>query len=171
MIVRRIFYYWQFIAIGALPVWLLVGSSIFGAGGWEVLGVIIGAIALGAALLAVALLVYARAEVRETRAVSWPDVGVFGLWHALVIGVVFYPADTPGVWLLAVLAGIAAFWFALWELFDAARRRVRQVIEFIDSTSGPLVVTETTILGTTNLGPARPVDPNVIVIPEKPTNP
>lgn len=179
MIVRRIFYYWQFIAIGVLPLWLLAGSAIFGAGGWEVLGVTIGAIALGVALLVVALLVYARAEVRETRTVSWPDVGVFGLWHALVIAGVFYAADAPGVWLAAVLAGIVAFWFALWELFDAARRRVRQVIDYIDSTDGPLVVTEATLIDpahpgrTSPVDPGRtsPVDPEVIVIPEKPTNP
>jgi len=166
VIVRRIFYYWQFIAVGALPVWLLVGSSIYGAGGWAVLGVTFGAIALGVALLAVALLVYARTEVRQTKTVSWTDVGVFGLWHALVIGVVFVAAQAPGVWLLALLAGIAAFWFAVWGLFASARRRVR---EFVDAASAPLAAAAPN-RDTRNPGPTRPVDPNVIVIPEKPTN-
>ncbi|MEO6201364.1 MAG: MFS transporter [Cryobacterium sp.] len=169
MILRRIFYYWQFIAVGALPLWLIVGSSLFGEGGWEVLGVTLGAIALGVALLAVALLIFARKEVREAKAVSWPDVGVLALWHALVVGVGFYAAASPWLSALAVVVGIGAFWFAIWELFDAARRRVRDVFEYIETTAaGPGIrLTETTFRDA-DARSARPADPNVIIIPEKP---
>lgn len=173
MIVRRIFYYWQFIAVGVLPLWLIVGSSLYGAGGWEVLGVTLSAIALGVALLVVALLFYARAEVREAKAVSWPDVGVLSLWHALIVALGFYAEATPWLSVTAVAVGIGAFWFALWELFDAARRRVRAVIDYIDETAAGsgVLYSETTIIEGTNRGYTRPVDPNVIVIPEKPTEP
>lgn len=173
MIVRRIFYYWQFIAVGVLPLWLIVGSSLYGAGGWEVLGVTLSAIALGVALLVVALLFYARSEVRETKTVSWPDVGVLGLWHALIVALGFSAAATPWLSFTAVLVGIGAFWFALWELFDAARRRVRAVIEYIDATAAGsgVLYSETTIIEGTNREFTGAVDPDVIVIPEKPTNP
>lgn len=171
MIVRRLFYYWQFIAVGVLPLWLIVGSSLYGAGGWEVLGVTLSAIALGVALLAVALLFYARREVRETKAVSWPDVGVLGLWHALIVALGFSAEAAPWLSVLAVLVGIGAFWFALWELFDAARRRVRAVIDYIDETAAGtgVLYSETTIIeGGANRGRTRSSDPNLIVIPEKP---
>lgn len=177
MIVRRIFYYWQFIAVGALPLWLVVGSTLYGTGGWEVLGVTLGALALGVALLAVALLIFARREVREAKAVSWPDVGVLTLWHALVVGLGFNPDASPWLAVLAVIVGIGVFWFALWELFDAARRRVRDVMEYIETTAaGPgILLTETTIAETTIIGAdpgfSGPADPNVIVIPEKPARP
>ena len=170
MTVRRIFYYWQFIAVGVLPLWLIVGSSLYGAGGWEVLGVTLSAIALGVALLVVALLVYARSEVRESKAVSWPDVGVLSIWHALIIALGFYAEATPWLSVLAVLAGIGAFWFALWELFDAARRRVRAVIDYIDETAAGsgVLYSETTIIEGASREFTGPVDPNVIVIPERP---
>lgn len=169
MFLRRVFYYWQFVAVGVLPLWLIIGSSLYGAGGWEVLGVTLGAIALGIALLGVALLIFARREVREARAVSWPDVGVLSLWHGLVIGLGFYGDASPWLSVLSILVGIGAFWFAIWELFDAARRRVADVMTYLETTAaGPgIVLTETTVFST-DTGFTRPADPNVIVIPEKP---
>ena len=127
MIIRRIFYSWQFVAVAVLPLWLLIGSAIFGTGGWAVLGVFFGAVALGLSLLVVALLVYARKEVRSSRTVSWADVGVMTLWHGLIIGIGF--AESASGWLsvLVVFVGMGAFWFALWELYDAARKRMRAI--------------------------------------------
>lgn len=163
MFIRRVFFRWQFIAVVLLPLWLLVGWPIFGAGGWGVLGVVFGAIALGVCLLAVSLLIFARREVRATRAVSWPDVGVLALWHALIIGLGFYAAASPGLSALVILVGIGAFWFAVWELYDAARRRLKAVIDLID---------ETARLGSVPSGAPQTVasDPTVIVIQEKPTH-
>lgn len=172
MFLRRLFFRWQFLAVVLLPLWLLVGWPLFGAGGWEVLGIFFGAVTLGICLLVVSLLIYARKDVREARAVSWPDVGVLALWHALVIGLGFYAAASPWLSALVILVGIGAFWFAVWELYDAARRRVRVVIDLIDETArlGP-------VSGGAGQGGARPgtgqragSDPTVIVIQEKPTH-
>ncbi|TFD60587.1 MFS transporter [Cryobacterium sp. Hh7] len=135
MIIRRAFYHWQFIAAGALPLWLLVGSSIFGSGAWAVLGIFFGAVLIGLGLLLVALLFYARKEVRETRAVSYADVGVLSLWHTLIIAIPF-STDAAG-WLsvLVIVGGLAVFWFALWELFDSAKRRMRAMVDLVEQTA------------------------------------
>ena len=156
MFLRRLFFHWQFIAVVVLPLWLVVGWPIFGAGGWKVLGVFFGAVVLGLALLIVSLLFYARKGVRETKTVSWPDVGVLTLWHALIIGVGFYAAASPWISVLVIVIGVLAFWFALWELLAAARRRVRSVIDVIEKTAKPTHLQR---------------DLNVIVIDEKPTQP
>ncbi|MDJ0349199.1 MFS transporter [Cryobacterium sp. PH29-G1] len=142
MIIRRAFYHWQFIAAGALPLWLLVGSSIFGSGAWAVLGIFFGAVLIGLGLLLVALVIFARKEVREMRAVSFADVGVLTLWHALIIAIPF-STDAAG-WLsvLVIIGGLAVFWFAVWELFDAARRRVREMVDLVEQTArGPAAPT------------------------------
>ncbi|TFD11806.1 hypothetical protein E3T35_08435 [Cryobacterium sp. TMT1-2-2] len=132
MIIRRAFYHWQFIAAGALPLWLLVGSAIFGSGAWAVLGIFFGAVLIGLGLLLVALVIYARKEVRETRAVSYADVGVLALWHLLIIAIPF-STDAAG-WLsvLVIIGGLAVFWFAVWELFAAARRRMRAMVDLVE---------------------------------------
>lgn len=156
MFLRRLFFYWQFIAVVVLPLWLVVGWPIFGAGGWKVLGVFFGAVVLGLALLIVSLLFYARKDVRETKTVSWRDVGVLTLWHALIIGVGFYAASSPWISVLVIVVGVLAFWFALWELLAAARRRVRSVIDLIEETAKPTHLQR---------------DLNVIVIDEEPTQP
>lgn len=149
MIIRRAFYHWQFIAAGALPLWLLVGSSIFGSGAWAVLGIFFAAVLIGLGLLLVALVFYARKEVRETRAVSYADVGVLALWHTLIVAIPF-SADAAG-WLsvLVIVGGLAVFWFAVWELFDAARRRVRAMVDLVEQTAR----------GETPSGPSAPAGP------------
>ncbi|WP_134517919.1 MFS transporter [Cryobacterium frigoriphilum] len=185
VIIRRIFYSWQFAAVAVLPLWLLIGSAIFGTGGWAVLGVFFGAVALGLSLLVVALLVYARKEVRSSRTVSWPDVGVLTLWHGLIIGIGF--AESASGWLsvLVVFVGIGAFWFALWELYDAARKRMRAMIDLVEQQArppaGPPRQTPLSFPNTaghpSSTTPAPPgprpgrTDPEVIVIQEKPTQP
>ena len=135
MIIRRAFYHWQFIAAAALPLWLLVGSAIFGSGGWAVVGVFFGAVTLGLGLLVVALVIFARKDVREARMVSWPDVGVLGLWHVLIVSIGFSNNSSGWVALLVVLVGVGAFWFALWELVTAARARMRAMIVLIEETA------------------------------------
>lgn len=169
MALRKLFFYWQFIAAVALPLWLVIGWPIFGAGGWQVLGVFVGAVVLGIALLVVALLVYARKDVRDTRMVSWPDVGVLALWHVLIIGLGFYAAASPWLTVLVIAVGIGAFWFTIWELFDAARRRMRATLDQFDVAARPVTVQFDDLRETTQQpGFTRTPDPNVIVVQEKP---
>ena len=184
MILRRVFYYWQFVAVGALPLWLMVAASIFGSSAWEVLGAAFGAIAIGVGLLVVSLLFLARKEVRADKAASWADVGVLSFWHVLIVLMGVYSVTAPWLSVLVVLVGLGAFWFAVWELFDAARKRVREAMVYID---------ETARFGTVPGGPSpfppmtdrsgdradgsrqdpahpKPADPSVIIIREKPTD-
>ncbi|MFF2495070.1 hypothetical protein [Agromyces sp. NPDC058064] len=131
MLIRRLFYRWQFIAIVALPVWLLVGWAIFGSGGWGTLGLVIVVPVAFLALGVVALLVNARPTVRSERAVSWTDVGVIGAWHAALIATGFYTAGATFFGILAIIAAIAAFWVSLWQLVkDGAKRMNASMAEF-----------------------------------------
>ncbi len=170
MLLRKAFFYWQFVAVVLLPAWLVIGWPIFGAGGWRVLGVFFGAVVLGFWLLTVSLLIYARREVRTTRAVSWPDVGALAVWHALIIAVGFYAEVAPLLSILMILVGAGVTWLVGWELYVAARRRVRAVMDEIELAAQPRDIRQP------QQGPGRPVggsraagDPPVIVIPEKPT--
>jgi hypothetical protein len=172
VIVRRVFYYWQFIAVLALPAWLLLGASIFRSSGWAVLGSLFGGILLGLGLLLVALLVYARTEVRAQRAVSWWDVGVLTLWHALIVATGF-STGSSGLPILVVLAGLAVFWFVLWELFTSARRHVQDMMVVLDETARG--VNRSGDPATQHPSPAAPgfdatADPSIIVVREKPSD-
>lgn len=179
VIVRKAFYYWQFAAVVVLPIWLMVAASIFKTTAWQVLGATFGAVMIGFGLLVVGLLFIARKEVRLEKAVSAADVGVLTGWHLLIVLMGVYSVSAPWLSALVVLVGLAAFWFAVWELFDAARTRVREAMVYLD---------ETARFGTVPAGPspfprmtspsanhaeapdAAPADPSVIIIREKPTD-
>ncbi|RNE58488.1 MFS transporter [Cryobacterium tepidiphilum] len=166
MLIRRAFFYWQFIAAAVLPLWLVVGWPIFGAGGWKILGVFVGAVLLGLALLLVAVLNYARKDVRRKRIVSWPDVALLSVWHALIVFVGFYADVAPWVSVLVIVVGVAAFWLSAWELYDAARRRVRTVMTQIDDLTHPVTLApgiRRDPRGSHRLEP----DASVIVVPER----
>lgn len=133
MWIRRAFFSWLLPAALVLPVWLLVGWGVFQAGGWALLWVLF--IAVPSVLvgeLVLALLVRLRPTVREERAVSWQDVVVFTLWHALTIAVGFFPKDVFG-WVLtaAIAAFVVVFWSTLWQLWKdvAARGRAALLVD------------------------------------------
>ena len=182
MILRRVFYYWQFVAVGALPLWLMVAASIFGSTAWQVLGATFGAITIGFGLLVVSGLFAARREVRLAKAVSWPDVGVLALWHTLIVLMGVYSVTAPWLSVLVVLVGLGAFWFAVWELFDAARKRVREALVYIDETArygtvpaggspfpnGQFPTMTNPAAARPDQAKATPADPSVIIIQEKP---
>jgi hypothetical protein len=65
--------------------------------------------------------------------VGWVDVAVLAVWHLAIIAFGFYATG----WLatIVVLAAVAGFWIALWQLFAETRNRVRGVIAgFEEST-------------------------------------
>ena len=177
MILRRVFYYWQFVAVGVLPLWLMVAASIFGTSAWQVLGATFGAVMIGFGLLVVSLLFLARREVRLDKALSWADVGVLTLWHLLIVLMGVFSDTAPWLSVLVVLVGIGAFWFAAWELYDTARKRVREALAYIDETArlgtvpaGPAGFPSVTDPAASRPGQSRqaPADPSVIIIQEKP---
>lgn len=123
MRLRQAFFRWLFPAAVVLPLWLLIGWGIFNAGGWAFLWVLFIAIpSVFLGQLVLTLLVRARPSVRETRAVSWWDVGGFALWHVLTIAVGCYPQTWfPLLLAGAIVTAIGLFWLMLWQLWSEAR--------------------------------------------------
>jgi hypothetical protein len=136
MLVRKAFFYWQFAAVVVLPVWILVGWTVW-SGGDQFLGVAISAPLLVLALLGVAGITYARKSARTTRTASWLDVGVAGAWHLAVIAAGFFGPATGAFAALSVALGIAAFASVAWQLVQETRRRVRRVFETIQRGAVP----------------------------------
>lgn len=131
MLVRRIFYRWQFIAIIAVPAWLFIGQIIFGESAWGVIGMLVAAPVTFIALGIIALLVSMRPTVRSERAVSWIDVGVLGAWHAAIIAAGFAGPGSATFALLALALALAAFWVSVWQLVrDGARRMSATMSEY-----------------------------------------
>ena len=167
MFVRRVFYHWQFIAVLVLPAWLLVGASIYGSGGWDVVGSFFTGLVVGVGLLAVSLIFFARKEVRSTRMVSWADVGILAFWHGLIVAMGFSYGIAPGLAALVILVGLGSFCFAIWELVAAARRSMEAMLLLVEETArGPAFpTTMPPTLPSTDGFNSKP-DPSVIVVRE-----
>lgn len=138
MALRRIFSRWLWPAAFALPLWLLVGWGISGAGGWAFLWVLF--IALPSVFVTQAgltLLNRARPSVRRTGAVSWLDVGGFAVWHALTVAVgLFQPAWFGIALTLAILAAFGLLWLQVRQL----RRELAAMTAPPSASTGPGVI-------------------------------
>ncbi len=122
MWLRRAFFLWLLPAAVVLPLWLIVGWAVSGAGGGILVWTLfIAAPAVFVTQLIATLLVRARGTVRHGRAVSWWDVAVFGVWHLLIVVL----AVTPGAFWPLLLGAIGAYlgvvWSSLVQLFREAR--------------------------------------------------
>jgi len=167
MWLRRAFFGWLIPAAFVLPLWLLIGWSVFDAGGWAFLWVLFIAIpSVFVGQLVFTLLVRARGTVRTGRAVSWGDVLGFTVWHGLTIALGFF-AQVGWVPLLvvAIIAGVALFWFLLWELVKEARPG-----RIVLRTSGGMGYIPPRAPGE-GRGPRPSADPDVIVVTERPAPP
>ncbi|GGF38682.1 MFS transporter [Subtercola lobariae] len=127
MFVRRAFYYWQPAAAVVLPLWVLIGWSIFGGSAWQFLLVLLSCGVLALALAGVGLLNFSRKQVRTERAVSWPDAALLAAWQAAIIAVGFVTPFTAVLSVAVVVLGLAAFWTSFVELARETRRRVQGV--------------------------------------------
>ncbi|SEI17534.1 hypothetical protein SAMN04515692_11710 [Leifsonia sp. CL147] len=125
--IRKAFYWWLFPSAVVLPVWLLIGGAAFDQGsGWSFLGLLLLCPFLFVAGLVLGGIVMARRSVRQSRAVSWYDVGLFGAWHLAIIAFGFFPHGvTPWLAVAGVLLFVATFWVSLWQLWRETRRRVQ----------------------------------------------
>lgn len=137
MMIRRAFYYWQFIAVIVLPLWVLVGRGVFGSSvGWDFVLFLLLCPILALALLAVAGVTTARKSVRAQHSVSWIDAGVLTAWHAAIIAYGF--VDAPLLAALIVVFAVAGFWIALWQLITETRNRFTSLVEgFERDAQGP----------------------------------
>lgn len=156
MMLRRAFFWWQLLAVIALPVLTFLTRGIFGARlGWDVLGAAIAAPVLGFALLVVALLIAVRPSVMRVKAVSWYDLVVLAGWHAAIV---WFCLD-PAAWLIgaAVLFAMLAFWGAIWQLVTDTTRRVAGAMRDF-SVEFTTAVGEQRSGAPIDLGELRPID-------------
>jgi hypothetical protein len=124
-IIRRIFFYWQFISAFVLPVWVLVGRGIVRAGtGWDFVLYLVLCPILFVLLIVVATLTAGRKRVRAERAVAWRDVALQAPLHAAVIVYGAVASDLLAV--LVVLLAVVVFWNAVWQFFGDLRNRVTE---------------------------------------------
>ncbi|MDN4640305.1 hypothetical protein QCD70_08635 [Agreia sp. PsM10] len=127
MIIRRAFYSILFPAAVVLPAWMLIGSAVFGGGGWQTLGALLSSIVLFIALAAISGIVFARPGVRAAKAVSWLDVGILTVIAASAITLGFDSVASTAATVVLIVAVIGGFWAAVWQFFTEARRRVQDV--------------------------------------------
>lgn len=119
---RRLFARWLWPAAVVLPLWLLIGWGVSGAGGWAFLWVLFIAVPSVTVTQVVAtLLNRARPSVRRTGEASWLDVAGFGVWHALTIAVGLFAESWFGFALAAaILAAGGLLWLQARQLWQEA---------------------------------------------------
>ena len=125
MPLRRGFFVWQFVAAAVLPVWILVGYAASGASVAGLLGVLLLAPVVLLVELGLALVFSARSDVRRSRALDWPAVGVLAAFQVGVIGFGFFGPAAAWFGVLAASAAIGGLWLAGRLLVADVRRRVR----------------------------------------------
>lgn len=127
MLIRRALYYWQFVAILALPTVVLIARGVLGSSvGWDFLLFVVLCPILAVTMAIVAGLTYARRSVREHKAVSWLDAAVILAWHASIIAYAIVDAGWLAVFVVVI--AIAAFWVGIGQFVTEARRRVQGVM-------------------------------------------
>jgi len=128
MALRRVFFAWQFAAAAVLPLWLLLGYAVFGAGVGGFLSVVLLAPIVFVVELGLAALFSARAGVRRQRALDLPAVGVLAAFQIGVVGLGFFGPATAWFGLLAAVAAIGGFWLGGTLLARDVRTRVRETM-------------------------------------------
>ena len=120
MWLRKAMYRWLIPAAFVLPLWLLLGWSLFGESGWAFLWVVfVGMPSVLIAQLVLALLVRARPSVVQTKTLSWADVAGFGTWHTLTVLVGLYAETWFGIALVAAIAAALGLFWLSWRQFRA----------------------------------------------------
>jgi hypothetical protein len=126
--VRRAAFVWQFAAALVLPLWVLTGYAIWGAGVGGFLGISLLAPLLVIAQLGLAVLFTARASVRRPRMLGAADTGVVAVLTAAVIGFGFFGPATTWFGVLAVAAVLGGTWLGGYELVAEIRTRMRRTL-------------------------------------------
>ena len=129
MLLRRGFWYWQFAAALVLPLWVLTGYAIWGAGTAGFLGVAILAPLTVVAQLGLAAVIAARRSVRASRMVGRADAAVLAAFSLAVVGAGFFGPATTWFGVLGVAALLGAYWLAVTELVTEVRSTVRTTLD------------------------------------------
>jgi hypothetical protein len=124
MMLRRVLLKWQLIAIPVLPLWLLVGWGVFGAGAAGFFLLFLGTAVLFVFLAVLAGLARLRPTVRTEHALGRWDAAATVAFHLAVIGLGFFGVTGVAFGVATVLLGLATFWLMLWELLGDWRTRM-----------------------------------------------
>ena len=157
---RRAMFRWLLPASVILPLWLLIGWIIFSPSAWSLLAVLfifMPSVFIGQ--LIVSLLVRSRPSVARSRAVSWQDLGVIGLWHLLTIAVGLYWAPAFAAVLILAIA------MAVVSISASIRQLVREGISSARSQRGTFRMqeSETGAAAHTQAAPA-PIDAGEFIV-------
>ena len=126
--IRRVAFVWQFAAAVVLPLWVLTGYAIWGAGVGGLLGISLLAPLLVVAQLGLAVLLTARSAVRRARMLGLADTGVLAVLTAAVVGAGFFGPATTWFGVLAVAAMLGGYWLGGYELVTDVRTRMRRTL-------------------------------------------
>lgn len=135
--IRRAFFIEQFAAVVVLPVWVIVGWTIWGPAGapgtvdLTPFLVVLTAVVSQAGL---AVIFSLRASVRRQRAVSGADVAVLALLAAAFVGAGFFSPAVSAFLGAAVVVAIAGFWLGVVELVRELRARVASTLSSLGLT-------------------------------------
>ena len=169
MWLKRLFFYLQFAAVVMLPAWIVVArtSAPVSLGATDIV-VFASWPLLAIALIGVLGITWARKQVRSTRSVSWTDVGVLTAWYAtaVIYGSLIAAASVTPVGLVAgllTLVSLGAFWSAIWQLGQAAKRRVETVMAGLDRRA--------VSMGEYSASPGNGSEPRVIRMEAKSSTP
>lgn len=136
MWLRRGFFYALYGAFIVLPVTLLIGRGLILAGsGWDFALLLLVSPLLGLLMLVVTGFTLGRKSVRSTRAVSWLDVGVHGVWYLSIIAASVFAH--PAIAAVVIVVSVTAFWLAVWQLFSETRARVKSALAGLDHSVTP----------------------------------
>jgi len=127
MVLRRALTRWQLYAVPVLPLWLLIGYGIFGAGAGYFL-TFLGSVVLFLFLAVLAVLTRLRPAVRENGAMGAWDAVATVVFHVAVLGLGFFGATGGWFGLAAVVTGLGVFWLTALELVREWRERVSGAI-------------------------------------------
>jgi hypothetical protein len=125
--VRRALLRWQLIAVPVLPLWLIVGFGVFGAGPGALFVLMIGSMALFVFLAVLAGLTRLRPGVRERRRLGVADAWLTVGFHLAIVGLGVFGPTGVAFALAGILLGLGTFWLTLAELTREWRDRVRGV--------------------------------------------
>jgi hypothetical protein len=128
MALRRAFHAWQFAAAAVLPLWLLLGYTLWGrsVGGFLSLVLLVPIVIVTE--LALASLFSARARIRRERALDLPAVAVLSVFQVGVIGFGFFSPLSDWFGLLAAVAAIGGIWLGARLLGRDVRARVQETM-------------------------------------------
>lgn len=115
---------WQLVAIPVLPLWLLIGYGIFGAGPAGFFLLFLGSGVLFVFLAVIAGMTRLRPAVGERRALGGWDTVLLVAWHLALIGLGFFGATGIAFGVASVVLGLGVFWLTVWEMAREWRDRV-----------------------------------------------